>query len=101
MLKPGFLWVILILNLILVFIDIIGAFELDDILSENNEWIYMNCMVITLFLVQLIYVYILGKFEMTDYTLRTIVTLEGVEIVGISVNEEELFKFRIDPEKLQ
>ena len=101
MLKPGFLWVILILNLILVFIDIIGAFELDDILSENNEWIYMNCMVITLFLVQLIYVYILGKFEMTDYTLRTIVTLEGVEILGISVNEEELFKFRIDPEKLQ
>ena len=46
---------------------------------------------------QTIYVYILAKFEITEYTLRTVVTFEGVEIVGISVNEEELFKFKIDP----
>ena len=100
MLKPGYLWIILFLNVVLIIIDIIGAFHLDGHLPEDYEWIYINCKIITLFLVQAIYVYILGKFEMTDYTLRTIVTLEAVEIVGISVNEEELFKFRIDPENL-
>ena len=101
MLKPGYLWTILILNLILVTIDVIGAFRLDAFLDEDYEWIFISTMVSTLFLVQAIYVYILGKFQMTDYTLRTRVTLEGVEIVGVSVNEEELFKFKIDPEKLQ
>ena len=37
---------------------------------------------------------------MTDYTLRTIVMSDIVEIVGLSVNEEQLFRFKIDPGKL-
>ena len=45
--------------------------------------------------------YILAKFEITDYTLRTAVCGRSVDILGISMNEQVLFKFRIDQEKLQ
>ena len=103
MLKPSFLWTILILNILLVMTDVIGIFDIGPVVArfgKDLDWIYNSCVVVILLFVQVIYVYILSRFEITDYTLRTVVTLEGVEIVGMSVNEEVIFKFRIDPEKL-
>ena len=45
--------------------------------------------------------FILIKYELTDFVLRTVVLGNGrVEIVGIDRNENELFKFRIDKELL-
>ena len=103
MLKPMYLWIILILNLILVIVDTLGILKMLTFknLDWNVDWMYECSLVIILFLVQTAYVYILTKFEITDYTLRTVVTFEGyVEVHGIGENEEEIFKFRIDPEKL-
>ena len=56
---------------------------------------------ITSWFVEIFYMFILMKYELTDFVLRTVVLGNGqVEIVGIDRNENELFKFSVDKELL-
>ena len=87
MLRPSILWTIIILNILILLNDIIGAFNLDRFLPENIEWIFCGGTVMLLLLIQSTFVYILAKFEITEYTLRTAVTANCVDILGISMNE--------------
>ena len=52
---------------------------------------------ITSWFVELFYVFILIRYELTDFVLRTVVQGNGkVEIVGIGFDENEIFRFKID-----
>ena len=58
MLKPMYLWIVLILNLILVITDGLGIFQMFLVVKVDLEldWLYECSVVMVLFFVQAVYV---------------------------------------------
>ena len=53
-------------------------------------------------LVEALFVYILINFELSNITLKSNVPGDGsVEIIGVNIRDNVLFKFKINEEKLQ
>ena len=52
-------------------------------------------------LVEALFVYILINFELSNFTLKSNVPGDGsIEIIGIGIHDNVLFKFKINEEKL-
>ena len=87
--------------LIAIMVGIFFSFFNDGTYSTYSK-VVQTVIYITSWFVELFYVFILIRYELTDFVLRTVVQGNGqVEIVGIDRNENELFKFSIDKELLE
>ena len=62
----------------------------------------INCSLYTFYLlIEMLFVYVLLTFELSNFTLRTNVPGNGqIEIIGVGVHNPVLFKFTIDEDRL-